>query len=84
MTHEISTSHDYWLDLMRGKTTVKKINRWQTSNPKWCKTYVAAENTTSEFKLPTESDIKPAAPRPIEYDQWHYLDSNFEVINIPA
>lgn len=82
MSKEIALSHTLWRDLIRGKTTVEKINRWQTSNKRWCKTYIASENATARFDLPAVSNVKPAAPRASEYDQWYYLDADFKPIEL--
>lgn len=57
--------------------------RNQTSNPKWCKTYVPSKDATKEFDLPEESKIEPAAKKPEEYEQWYYLDEEFNLIELP-
>ncbi|ATY65832.1 Inorganic pyrophosphatase [Cordyceps militaris] len=79
MLSTIGESHDFWLKLMRGKTQKDKINRDQTSNPRWCKTFVDASNTTAKFKLPAKSNILPPAKRPAQYDRWYYLDKDFNI-----
>lgn len=78
----IERSHEYWLNLMKGKSDPGKIARNQTSNARWCQTYIDSEDATEAFDLPEDSDIQPAAPRPTEYDLWYYLDDDFEQINI--
>lgn len=80
MLEHISESHDFWLKLMKGETKKEKINRDQTSNPRWCKTYVASSNATAKFDIPAESNILPPAERPVQYDYWYYLDSNFDIV----
>ncbi|OAA63156.1 Inorganic pyrophosphatase [Cordyceps fumosorosea ARSEF 2679] len=79
MIAHIHESHDFWLNLMRGKTQKEKINRDQTSNPRWCKTYVPSKNTTAKFKIPAKSNILPPAERPAQYDRWYYLDKEFNI-----
>lgn len=80
----IHESHEYWLDLMKGKTVAKKINREQTSNPRWCKTFVEKEATTEKFDIPKESKIEPAAKKPEKYEYWYYLDDEFKLIELPG
>lgn len=84
MNTHITESHDYWVALMQGKVKKSKISRSQTSNKRWCKTFIPAKNTTAEFGIPKTANILPPAPRPAEFDKWYYLDSNFNVINVPA
>lgn len=79
MLANIHESHEFWRKLMRGETKKEKINRDQTSNPRWCKTFVAASNTTAKFGIPAKSNILPPAPRPAQYDRWYYLDKNFDI-----
>jgi inorganic pyrophosphatase len=83
-TAVIQESHEYWLDLMKGKTVAKKINREQTSNPKWCKTYVEKAATTEKFGIPAESRIDEAAKKPEKYQYWYYLDEEFKLIELPG
>lgn len=80
----IHESHEYWLDLMKGKTEAKKIKRDQTSNPRWCKTFVAKNETTEAFDIPAESKILPAEKKPEKYEYWYYLDEEFKVIELPG
>lgn len=80
----VSESHGYWQKLADGSTDVEKIARNQTSNPEWASTYIKSSKATEAFDLPKKSDVKPAAERPAEYDVWHYLDENFEVIELPG
>ncbi|KAJ2975615.1 hypothetical protein NQ176_g5421 [Zarea fungicola] len=79
MISHIQESHEFWLKLMRGQTKKEKINRDQTSNPRWCKTYVASLNATSKFGIPAKSNILPPAERPAQYDNWYYLDADFNI-----
>lgn len=80
----LSESHDYWLNLMKGKSEPGKIVRNQTSNARFCSTYIPKEDTTEAFKLPSESEILPAAEKPEEYNRWYYLDpeNNWEQIQV--
>lgn len=83
MAGHIAESHVFWQNLIKGKTKKEKISTTQTHNPRWCKSYVPAENTTAMFKIPKTSSILPPAARPVEYDYWYYLDENFKVIGQP-
>ena len=78
----VSESHGYWQDLMKGKTKPGKIARNQTSNARWRQTYIDSKDATDEFELPAESNILPASSRPAEYDEWYYLDEDFEPIEL--
>ncbi|KAL2214510.1 inorganic pyrophosphatase [Sarocladium strictum] len=80
----IHESHEYWLDLMKGKTVAKKINREQTSNPRWCKTFVEKEVATEKLNIPKQSKIEPAAKKPEKYEYWYYLDDEFKLIELPG
>lgn len=84
MNGHIAESHDYWVALMQGKVKKDKISRSQTSNPRWCKTFIPAMNTTAEFGIPNKSNVLLPAKRPAEFDRWYYLDSSFNVITVPA
>ncbi|KAH8168416.1 inorganic pyrophosphatase domain-containing protein [Sarocladium implicatum] len=82
-TSVISDAHGYWENLMKGKTEADDIMRNQTSNPRWCQTYVDKEETTETFGLPTESKIEEPAKKPEKYDYWYYLDEDFQLIELP-
>ncbi|KAK8143856.1 Na+/Pi symporter [Beauveria asiatica] len=79
MLAHILESNEFWLKLMRGQTKKDKINRDQTSNPRWCKTFAASSNTTTKFGIPAKSNILPPAARPSQYDGWYYLDKDFNI-----
>ncbi|KAJ6786235.1 hypothetical protein PWT90_04907 [Aphanocladium album] len=79
MLSVIRESNEFWLKLMRGETQKKKINRDQTSNPRWCKTYTPSSNTTAKFNIPAKGNILPPAERPSQYDHWYYLDKDFNI-----
>ncbi|KAM3501945.1 hypothetical protein MY10362_005185 [Beauveria mimosiformis] len=79
MLAHILESNEFWLKLMRGKTKKDKINRDQTSNPRWCKTFAASSDTTAKFGIPAKSNILPPAARPSKYDSWYYLDKDFNI-----
>ena len=84
MREKIGESHEFWEKLLKGETKKSKISLNQTSHPTWCKNYIKSEDTTKAFKLPTKSDIKPAAAKPEKYDRWYYLDSKFQPIAVPG
>jgi inorganic pyrophosphatase len=75
----IPTSHQYWTDLIAGKEDSGQINYNQTSFPEY-DSYIAAKDTTATFDLPEESNIEPAAAKPSQYDEWYYLDADFQLI----
>lgn len=75
----IRESNEFWRKLMRGETKKEKINRDQTSNPRWCKTFVASSNATAKFNIPAKSNVLPPAERPAQYDRWYYLDKDFNI-----
>lgn len=79
MLKYIHESNEFWLKLMRGETKKEKINRDQTSNPRWCKTYTPSSNATAKFNIPAKSNILPPAERPVQYDYWYYLDKDFNI-----
>lgn len=78
MTHHIEESHEFWKGLVRNTTKVEKIDIWQTSNPRLCKSYVKSEDATERFEIPPEASIAPAAERPEKYDKWYYVDADFQ------
>lgn len=82
-TSVISDAHKYWSNLMKGKTEADDIMRNQTSQPRWCQTYIDKEETTEEFGLPSESRIEEAARKPEKYEYWYYLDEEFQLIELP-
>lgn len=84
MRTKIEESHHFWEKLLKGETKKNKISLNQTSHPTWCKNYIKSEDTTKAFDLPTESDIKPAVPKPEKYDRWYYLDADFQPIAVPG
>ncbi|KAK0382988.1 hypothetical protein NLU13_8904 [Sarocladium strictum] len=83
-TDVVRESHEYWLDLMRGRTEAKKISRDQTSNPEWRETYVEKKAATRKFKIPKKSRVEPAARKPEKYENWYHLDEQFRLIELPG
>ena len=86
MQEIIAESHGYWKNLVKGKAGVnyKKFATNQTSNPRFCKSYIPSNKTTEAFKIPAASNIQAPAKRPEEYDRWFYLDKDFEVVVLPG
>lgn len=80
----VGESHEYWLDLVKGAVDTGSINYNQTSRPDIRKSYVSRCSATAQLDLPAESDIKPAAPKPERFNQWFYLDEDFQLIEPPA
>ncbi|CAG9988637.1 unnamed protein product [Clonostachys byssicola] len=82
MQDVIAESHGFWQDLVKGKGEHEKneiaIN--QTSNARYCKSYIKSSEATEAFNIPAKSNILPAAARPSEYDNWYYLDSDYNQI----
>ncbi|KAL4950985.1 inorganic pyrophosphatase [Aspergillus filifer] len=77
---KIEESHGFWLDLVKGAVDTNEINYNQTSRPDIMTSFVPSSNATSVFDIPVESDEKPAEPKPARYDQWFYLDEDFQLI----
>ncbi|OJI99423.1 hypothetical protein ASPVEDRAFT_187574 [Aspergillus versicolor CBS 583.65] len=77
---KVKESHGFWLDLVKGKVDTGEINYNQTSRPDIPHSFVPKQAATDRFDIPAESDEKPAAPRPARYDQWFYLDKDFNLI----
>ncbi|VUC27718.1 unnamed protein product [Clonostachys rosea] len=81
----IAESHEDWKDLVRSKNNYyinNEISINQTSHPSYCKSYVSSANATSKFNTPTKSNILPAEARPTEYDEWYYLDKDYNLITV--
>lgn len=79
----IPTSHQYWKDLISGEEDPGKINFNQTTFPEY-DSYIAPDQTTRTFDLPRESRPEPAASKPTQYDEWYYLDEDFQLIDQEA
>lgn len=72
-------SHEYWKQLISGEEDAGKINFNQTSFPEY-DSYIKAQDTTRVLLLPKESKPEPAAPKPSQYDEWYYVDTEFQLI----
>jgi inorganic pyrophosphatase len=75
----IPQGHQYWIDLISGEEDPGRINFNQTSFPEY-DSYVKSADATKLFDLPKKSEIEPAAPKPSQYDEWYYLDEDFQLI----
>ncbi|KAH7368769.1 inorganic pyrophosphatase [Plectosphaerella cucumerina] len=82
--HVVEESHGYWLDLVKGAVPTGSINYNQTSRPDIRKSYVSKCAATAQLGLPAESNIKPAAAKPERFNQWFYLDEDFQLIEPPT
>jgi inorganic pyrophosphatase len=79
----IPEGHQYWLDLISGEEDPGKINFNQTSFPEF-DSYIDPSETTETLDIPSESAPEPAAAKPSQYDEWYYLDEDFELIEQSA
>lgn len=75
----VPKGHEYWKDLISGEEDPGQINFNQTSFAEY-DSYIAPDQTTRTFDLPRESRPEPAAPKPSQYDEWAYLDKDFQLI----
>ena len=80
----VEQSHGYWEDLVKGKSDANKIKINQTSHPEFGKSYIESKKATKAFKIPKKSNIRPAKPKPEEFNQWYYLDADFNLIELPG
>ncbi|KAL2796002.1 inorganic pyrophosphatase [Aspergillus keveii] len=78
-TAVVEQSHGYWLDLIKGEVDSNEINYNQTSRPDIKGSYVSKCKAT-DFGIPDESDEKPAAEKLKRFEQWFYLDEDFQLI----
>lgn len=77
----VPTGHRYWKDLVSGREEPGEVNFNQTSFPEYDHSYVAPDQTTETFDLPKESRPEPAAAKPSQYEQWYYLDEDFQLVD---
>lgn len=77
----IARSHEHWKDLMSGKEAPGEINRNQTSDADDEDTYVPSWWASLKFHIPLWPRRLPAAAIPDEYQQWYYLDDDFDPID---
>jgi inorganic pyrophosphatase len=84
MNAKLAESHQHWRNLATGKEKRGDINVWQTTNPRFCKSYVKPEDATAKFNIPKKANILPPAARPAPYDRWYYLDGSFNLITVPG
>jgi inorganic pyrophosphatase len=75
----IPQGYEYWKQLISGEEDPGQINFNQTSFPEY-ESYIKPQDTTKAFDIPKESRLEPKAPKPTEYDEWYYLDEDFELI----
>ncbi|KAL4918734.1 inorganic pyrophosphatase [Aspergillus aurantiobrunneus] len=76
----VAQSHGFWLDLVKGTVDTGEINYNQTSRPDIPHSFISKSSATDRLGLPAESDEKPAAPKPARFEQWFYLDKEFQLI----
>lgn len=75
----VPQGHEYWRQLISGKEDPGKINFNQTSFPEY-DSYVKPQDTGRVLGIPKESKPEPAALKPTQYDEWYYLDEDFQLI----
>ena len=80
----IHESHGYWEELIAGDVDTGKINYNQTSHPDVEGSYVQSKKATKELDLPKKSKVGKPAERPGRFDQWFYLDEDFQLIETPT
>ncbi|KAJ0424266.1 inorganic pyrophosphatase [Aspergillus carlsbadensis] len=78
-TAVVEQSHGYWLDLIKGEVDSNEINYNQTSRPSIKGSYVSKCEAT-DLGIPSESDEKPASEKLKRFEQWFYLDEDFQLI----
>lgn len=79
----VEQSHGYWQNLVKGKSDPNKIKVNQTSHPEFGNSYIPSKKATKAFGLPKKSKIRPPKPKPEEFDQWYYLDADYNLIELP-
>jgi inorganic pyrophosphatase len=80
ITNEVvSQSHGYWRDLVAGRVDTNDIKYNQTSRKRF-ESYVPSGIATREFELPRKSRILSAEPKPAEYEEWYFLDEDYELV----
>ncbi|KAL4879464.1 inorganic pyrophosphatase [Aspergillus karnatakaensis] len=79
-TSIVEKGHEYWLDLVKGNVDSNEINYNQTSRPSITHSFIPSREAVRRLDIPAKSDPKPAAERPARFDQWFYLDEEFQLI----
>jgi inorganic pyrophosphatase len=74
----VEESHGFWMELVAGTVDTNEINYNQTSTER-LDSYIKASETESEFEIPAQ-EILPAEPVPAVYQEWVYLDDEYELI----
>jgi inorganic pyrophosphatase len=77
--HVLPQGYEWWIDLISGKEDPDGLAVNQTSFDEF-ESYVKPSETQQEFDIPADNDVQPAAAKPTEYDEWYYLDSDFQLI----
>ena len=71
--------YEWWVDLIAGRIDPDGLAINQTSFEEF-ESYVTPSETEKEFEIPVEDDVRPAAAKPKEYDEWYYLDEEFALV----
>ncbi|KAL2872487.1 inorganic pyrophosphatase [Aspergillus lucknowensis] len=79
-TATVEQGHRYWLDLVRGNVDSNEINYNQTSRPDIRHSFIPSHEATRRLGLPPKSNEESAAPKPARFEQWFYLDEDFQLI----
>jgi inorganic pyrophosphatase len=77
--HVLPQGYEWWLDLISGKEDPDGLAINQTSFDEF-DSYVAPSEAQKEFGIPAEDDIQPAEAKPKQYDEWYFLDADFQLI----
>lgn len=77
--HVLPQGYQWWVDLISGKEDPDGLAINQTSFDEFA-SYVAPTETQQEFDIAAADDIQPAAAKPTQYDEWYYLDKDFQLI----
>jgi inorganic pyrophosphatase len=77
--HVLPQGYEWWVDLIAGRIDPDGLAINQTSFEEF-ESYVAPSETEEVFEIPSENDVQPAAAKPTEYDEWYYLDEDFQLI----
>lgn len=82
----VNDSHRFWQALVAGFVDSNEISYNQTTLPQYNGSYVRPSEAAERFGIPVESNVLPAAPKPEEYQQWYYINANYELIeaNTPS
>jgi inorganic pyrophosphatase len=77
--HVLPQGYEWWVDLISGKEDPDGLAINQTSFNEF-ESYVKPSETQDKFDIPAENDVQPAAAKPSQYDEWYYLDADFQLI----